>query len=182
MLYPLDFIPGWCVWSLKKQNKKQPTTTRCRDGQNEFVLLVERAACCISPWTLEYTAPVQQWFHTGCSNETFWQEALLTQSYCHLNCLLLTKHAHQHYPQNISAASSVTKISAQKEFQKGSNPKTITMIKGHWMGNLRNQKRLFMNCSSFLPAKSLTAFWLNSHGPQITFMLHLFWLRKQILK
>lgn len=136
----------------------------------------------MNPIKLEYTAPVQQWFHTGCSNETFWQEALLTQSYCHLNCLLLTKHAHQHYPQNISAASSVTKISAQKEFQKGSNPKTITMIKGHWMGNLRNQKRLFMHCSSFLPAKSLTAFWLNSHGPQITFMLHLFWLRKQILK
>lgn len=38
---------------------KKKITTKCRDGQNEFTLLVERAVCCISPsaqlnWTVQH--------------------------------------------------------------------------------------------------------------------------------
>ena len=52
MLRALNFIPK-CVKPLKKK------TTKCRDGQNEFTLLVKRAVCCISPsaqlnWTVQH--------------------------------------------------------------------------------------------------------------------------------
>lgn len=55
MLRALNFLPKWCVRSLKKKKTKH----KCRDGQNEFTLLVERAVCCISPlvqlnWTVQH--------------------------------------------------------------------------------------------------------------------------------
>lgn len=46
-----------CVKPSKKKKKIQ--TTKCRDGQNEFPLLVERAVCCVSPsaqlnWSVQH--------------------------------------------------------------------------------------------------------------------------------
>lgn len=132
----------------------------------------------LCPIKLLCTAPVWKWLQIGCSNEKFWQEALLTQTYCHLNCLL-TQHIHQHYPQS-TYTSFISKKSTVQEFQKRNNQWAMNMIKGHWMDTLRNQKRLFYTlkgeiCTvpvSYLPSLK-TASWLNSLGTETNLMLHL---------